>query len=61
MATRETQAKITSAALELFNQFGSASVSFDKIASKAGISKGNLALPFFVERTNCNGALVAAR
>lgn len=42
MATRETQAKITSAALELFNQFGSASVSFDKIASKAGISKGNL-------------------
>lgn len=42
MATRETQAKITSAALELFNEFGSASVSFDKIASKAGISKGNL-------------------
>jgi AcrR family transcriptional regulator len=42
MATRETQAKITSAALELFNQFGSASVSFDKIAAKAGISKGNL-------------------
>ena len=42
MATRETQAKITSAALELFNQFGSASVSFDKIAFKAGISKGNL-------------------
>ena len=42
MATRETQAKITSAALELFNQFSSASVSFDKIAAKAGISKGNL-------------------
>lgn len=42
MATRETQAKITSAALELFNEFGSASVSFDKIATKAGISKGNL-------------------
>ena len=42
MATRETQAKITNAALELFNEFGSASVSFEKIAGKAGISKGNL-------------------
>lgn len=42
MATRETQAKITNAALALFNQFGSASVSFEKIASNAGISKGNL-------------------
>ena len=42
MATRETQIKITTAALALFNEHGSASVSFEKIASKAGISKGNL-------------------
>jgi len=42
MATRETQIKITTAALTLFNKYGSASVSFDKIASKSGISKGNL-------------------
>lgn len=42
MATRETQIKITTAALALFNEHGSASVSFDKIAAKAGISKGNL-------------------
>ena len=42
MATRETQIKITTAALALFNAQGSASVSFDKIAFKAGISKGNL-------------------
>ena len=42
MATRETQIKITTAALALFNEHGSASVSFEKIACKAGISKGNL-------------------
>lgn len=42
MGTRETQARILDAALELFNAYGTAAVSTNRIAAHCGISKGNL-------------------
>jgi AcrR family transcriptional regulator len=42
VSTRETQNKIIDAAIRLFNQSGTSSVSSTKIAVEAGISKGNL-------------------
>jgi AcrR family transcriptional regulator len=42
MATRATQLRILQAALELFNEHGTASVSANRIAGRCGISKGNL-------------------
>ena len=42
MGTLETQNKIVDSAIDLFNSAGVGSVSSNKIASKAGISKGNL-------------------
>lgn len=42
MATRSTQTRIVDAALELFNEFGTAAVSTNRIADHCGISKGNL-------------------
>ena len=42
MATRETQARILDAAIELFNAHGTAAVSGNRIAEACGISKGNL-------------------
>lgn len=42
MATRETQALIVDTALELFNRYGSNTVSTNRIAAKCGISRGNL-------------------
>jgi len=41
MATRATQFRILQAALELFNEHGSAAVSSNRIAERCGISKGN--------------------
>ncbi len=42
MSTRNTQNKIISAAITLFNKEGASSVSLNRIAEQAGISKGNL-------------------
>ena len=42
MATRITQSRILQAALELFNEHGTAAVSANRIAEFCGISKGNL-------------------
>lgn len=42
MGTRDTQTRIVDAALELFNEFGTAAVSTNRIADHCGISKGNL-------------------
>jgi AcrR family transcriptional regulator len=42
MATRATQLRILQAALELFNECGTAAVSSNRIAEHCGISKGNL-------------------
>ena len=42
MATRTTQLRILQAALELFNEHGTAAVSANRIAEYCGISKGNL-------------------
>ena len=42
MATRDTQTRIVDAALELFNEHGTAAVSTNRIAEHCGISKGNL-------------------
>ena len=42
MATRATQSRILRAALELFNEHGTAAVSSNRIAEHCGISKGNL-------------------
>ncbi|MGH8238067.1 MAG: TetR/AcrR family transcriptional regulator [Steroidobacteraceae bacterium] len=42
MATRDTQTRIVEAALELFNEHGTAAVSTNRIAEHCGISKGNL-------------------
>ncbi|MGH8264607.1 MAG: TetR/AcrR family transcriptional regulator [Steroidobacteraceae bacterium] len=42
MATRDTLGRIADAALELFNEFGTAAVSTNRIADQCGISKGNL-------------------
>src|SRR3569833_431942 len=46
MATRATQFRILHAALELFNEHGSAAVSSNRIAERCGISKGNLQYHF---------------
>jgi AcrR family transcriptional regulator len=46
MATRATQFRILQAALELFNEHGSAAVSSNRIAERCGISKGNLQYHF---------------
>ena len=46
MATRATQFRILQAALELFNEHGTAAVSSNRIAEKCGISKGNLQYHF---------------
>ncbi len=42
MATRETQALVIDAALMLFNKYGCAQVSTNRIAAECGISRGNL-------------------
>ncbi|QIB64289.1 TetR/AcrR family transcriptional regulator [Kineobactrum salinum] len=42
MATRETQTRILEAAISLFNEASASSVSSNRIAEAAGISKGNL-------------------
>lgn len=46
MGTRETQFRILQAALELFNEHGTAAVSSNRIAERCGISKGNLQYHF---------------
>jgi AcrR family transcriptional regulator len=46
MATRATQFRILQAALELFNEHGTAAVSSNRIAERCGISKGNLQYHF---------------
>ena len=46
MATRATQMRILLAALELFNEHGTAAVSANRIAERGGISKGNLQYHF---------------
>ena len=42
MATRETQDRIISTALTLFNQSGTKAISTNRIADECGISRGNL-------------------
>lgn len=42
MATKETQKRILDTAIELFNEFGSANVSANRIADACGLSRGNL-------------------
>ncbi|MDB6100388.1 MAG: transcriptional regulator, TetR family [Gammaproteobacteria bacterium] len=46
MPTRATQFRILQAALELFNEHGTAAVSSNRIAERCGISKGNLQYHF---------------
>lgn len=46
MATRITQLRILQAALELFNECGTAAVSCNRIAERCSISKGNLQYHF---------------
>jgi AcrR family transcriptional regulator len=46
MGTRNTQARILEAALELFNEHGTAAVSSSRVAEHCGISKGNLQYHF---------------
>jgi AcrR family transcriptional regulator len=46
MATRATQLRILQAALELFNEHGTAAVSCNRIAERARLSKGNLQYHF---------------
>ena len=46
MATRATQVRILQAALELFNEHGTAAVSSNRIAERARLSKGNLQYHF---------------
>jgi AcrR family transcriptional regulator len=46
MATRATQFRILQAALELFNEHGTAAVSSNRIAERARLSKGNLQYHF---------------
>jgi AcrR family transcriptional regulator len=46
MGTRSTQLRILQAALELFNEYGTAAVSANRIAERCGISKGNLQYHF---------------
>jgi AcrR family transcriptional regulator len=50
MATRATQLRILQAALELFNENGTAAVSSNRIAERCGISKGNLQYHFTSKR-----------
>jgi AcrR family transcriptional regulator len=50
MATRTTQLRILQAALELFNEYGTAAVSANRIAEHCGISKGNLQYHFCNKR-----------
>lgn len=50
MATRETQTRIIGAAIELFNEHGTAAVSTNRIAESCGISKGNLHYHFKTKR-----------
>jgi AcrR family transcriptional regulator len=50
MATRTTQIRILQAALELFNEQGTAAVSASRIAERCGISKGNLQYHFANKR-----------
>lgn len=42
MSSRDTQTRIVDAALQLFNEHGTAAVSTNRIAEHCGISKGNL-------------------
>jgi AcrR family transcriptional regulator len=46
MATRATQLRILQAALELFNEHGTAAISCARIAERCGISKSNLQYHF---------------
>jgi AcrR family transcriptional regulator len=46
MPTRATQFRILQAALQLFNEHGTAAVSSNRIAERCGISKGNLQYHF---------------
>jgi AcrR family transcriptional regulator len=46
MATRATQNRILQAALELFNEHGTAAISPNRIAERCGISKGNVQYHF---------------
>jgi AcrR family transcriptional regulator len=50
MGTRTTQLRILQAALELFNEQGTAAVSANRIAERCGISKGNLQYHFSNKR-----------
>jgi AcrR family transcriptional regulator len=50
MGTRTTQQRILQAALELFNEHGTAAVSVHRIADHCGISKGNLQYHFVNKR-----------
>lgn len=50
MATRATQVRILQAALELFNDYGTAAVSANRIAERCQISKGNLQYHFPTKR-----------
>ncbi len=42
MSTRDTQDRILKSALQLFNEYGSAAISSNRIAEHCGVSKGNL-------------------
>jgi AcrR family transcriptional regulator len=46
MASRATQLRILQAALELFNEYGTAAISAGRISARCGISKGNLQYHF---------------
>jgi AcrR family transcriptional regulator len=46
MASRATQLRILQAALELFNEYGTAAVPASRISERCGISKGNLQYHF---------------
>jgi AcrR family transcriptional regulator len=50
MATRDTQLRIARAAIELFNEQGTAAVSTNRIAEHCGISTGNLHYHFRTKR-----------
>src|SRR5579862_1276518 len=50
MGTRLTQQRILQAALELFNEHGTAAISANRIAERCGISKGNLQYHFATKR-----------
>jgi AcrR family transcriptional regulator len=50
MGTRTTQLRILQAALELFNELGTAAVSSNRIAERCGISKSNLQYHFSNKR-----------